>query len=299
MRFAIDAADKKVLQCVKNSRRGIFVGQDIDRTVNSGAFSALCLSVVSNTAAGGTLDAAASEVVRLSKGHPDGSIEVRGKKGLLPRNAGISFSRTRAETAERRVREGLAHRRGAGRAMAMSVMSSGRTVPAAAPPAVKEPRVLAMYDVSIASGGRKWQPSAGEPVEVAVELSEPVDVAADSTLSVVHMADDGTVDELEAGRYGFTYNDAGDSAGYSFVIELGNYEEGGDWSALAISEAMSYGQLLNSKHAIVNTDLGIDPSVLAPWNPQTYVVPEPSSGLMLVVGAALLALRRKRERAHG
>ncbi len=90
---------------------------------------------------------------------------------------------------------------------------------------------------------------------------------------------------------------ASDSAGYAFVIELGNYEDG-TWSTLAISETATYGDLVSS-HAIVDTNLGIDPSVLAPWNPTSYVVPEPNSGMLVLVGAVLLVLRRKRERAHG
>ncbi|MCR5414734.1 MAG: PEP-CTERM sorting domain-containing protein [Kiritimatiellae bacterium] len=51
--------------------------------------------------------------------------------------------------------------------------------------------------------------------------------------------------------------------------------------------------------SLEDTNLGVNPNALAPWNPQTYNAPEPSSGLLLVVGAALLALRRKKETAHG
>ena len=63
-----------------------------------------------------------------------------------------------------------------------------------------------MYDISINADGRKWQPNAGEPVRVDVELDEPVPVTDIASLGVVHLADDGTVDELEASRYGFTFN---------------------------------------------------------------------------------------------
>ena len=57
--------------------------------------------------------------------------------------------------------------------------------------------VLAMYDISIRAGGKKWQPDAGDPVRVTVELDEPV-VATSSSLGVAHLADDGTVEELRA-----------------------------------------------------------------------------------------------------
>ena len=72
--------------------------------------------------------------------------------------------------------------------------------------AAKSPNVLAMYDISINAGGQKWQPAASEPVRVDIELDEPVTVAAGTVPAVVHLADDGTVEELEASRYGFTYN---------------------------------------------------------------------------------------------
>ena len=53
--------------------------------------------------------------------------------------------------------------------------------------------VLAMYDISIRSGGKKWQPDAGDPVRVTVDLEEPV-AATSSSLGVAHLADDGTVE---------------------------------------------------------------------------------------------------------
>ncbi|MBQ6136236.1 MAG: hypothetical protein IJI73_02575 [Kiritimatiellae bacterium] len=77
------------------------------------------------------------------------------------------------------------------------------------------PRVLAMYDVSVNAGGRKWQPRTGEPVRVDVELAEPVPVSAAASLGVVHLADDGTVEELPSSRYGFTFN-AGQTAVTAF-----------------------------------------------------------------------------------
>ena len=79
-----------------------------------------------------------------------------------------------------------------------------------------------MYDVSISAEGRKWQPSAGEPVRVEVELDEPVSVAAASSLGVVHLADDGTVEELPPSRYGFTYN-AGKTAVTAFWFSASGF----------------------------------------------------------------------------
>ena len=45
-------------------------------------------------------------------------------------------------------------------------------------------------------------------MRVDIELDEPVAVTAGTTPTVVHMADDGTVEELDSSKCGFTYNAA-------------------------------------------------------------------------------------------
>ena len=135
-------------------------------------------------------------VDRLSRRSAVGQIAVRAGGMHLPGNAEVLLSRTRARNTESRVKNGLENRR-AHRGGNHGVRK-GRGAAA--------PSVLAMYDISIHADGKKWQPAANEPVQVTVELDEPVAVSAKSELGVVHMADDGMVEELEAGKYGFTYN---------------------------------------------------------------------------------------------
>ena len=89
---------------------------------------------------------------------------------------------------------------------------------------------------------------------------------------------------------------ASGSPEYAFIIELGNWD-GSNWSTLALSETASYADLVANNH--IDTSSGYNPNPVAPWMPTSYVVPEPSSGLLLLVGAALLALRRRKRRAHG
>ena len=135
---------------------------------------------------------------RLSRRGTSGHIAVHAGGKHLPENAEVSFRRTREEAVDRRVKSGLEKRRGAkGRGHAKGHNGTVRNA---------QPKVLAMYDIAIKAGGKKWQPAANEPVQVTVELDEPVAVSAKSELGVVHMADDGTVEELAAGKYGFTYN---------------------------------------------------------------------------------------------
>ena len=132
-----------------------------------------------------------AHVDRLSHRSVHGKIAVKARGRHFSDNAKVSFARTRSDKVKGQVVDGLAKnwrgRHGEKKAF-------------------REPRVFAMYDVSITDGDRKWQPNSGEPVRVEMELDEPVAITADSTLAVAHLADDGTVEELESSRYGFTYN---------------------------------------------------------------------------------------------
>lgn len=92
------------------------------------------------------------------------------------------------------------------------------------------------------------------------------------------------------------FGDLGPLSGtsYNFVLELGNWENG-SWTRTSMeSEKVSYQALVDDNHITVWEKTA--PSYGTPWNPGGYsVVPEPSGGLLMLLGAALLALRRKRE----
>ena len=90
-------------------------------------------------------------------------------------------------------------------------------------------------------------------------------------------------------------NFTGGSPEYAFVIELGNYTEG-TWSTLAVSETATYTDLLAANN--IDTSHDFNPFYVTPWNPTAYVVPEPTSGVLVLVGAALLALRCRRSASH-
>lgn len=87
---------------------------------------------------------------------------------------------------------------------------------------------------------------------------------------------------------------SGSSASYSFVIELGNYADG-RWARTSMqSDPVSYGDLAAMQH--ISEWKHDFPSSGYAWTPANYsVVPEPSGGILILVGSALLALRRKRE----
>lgn len=79
---------------------------------------------------------------------------------------------------------------------------------------------------------------------------------------------------------------------FSFIIELGNVDEGGTWTTIATSGAAeSYQSLANYIHQ--KFELG--PGQSAAWTPTQFVaVPEPSGGILVVLGTAFLALWRRR-----
>lgn len=83
-----------------------------------------------------------------------------------------------------------------------------------------------------------------------------------------------------------------DSSGWSFAIELGFFEsvDGSvNWTAVASSGF----EVVENLRAFIGTSVKDMPGYAA-WSPSAYAAPEPSSGLLLLLGGALLALRRKR-----
>ena len=84
---------------------------------------------------------------------------------------------------------------------------------------------------------------------------------------------------------------------YSFIVELGNIDSSDNWTTVATSASATYSSLGDYIHETFD----INPGQIAVWSPTTFTapVPEPSSGLLMAVGLALLALRRKRAEREG
>ena len=92
------------------------------------------------------------------------------------------------------------------------------------------------------------------------------------------------------GPDGYNY----DNAAYSFTIELGNWANG-TWTVLAESETANYNALTGH---IAPGGGGLDVPYALPWMPtqwHQYIVPvpEPGTALLIVLGCAVLALRRR------
>ena len=97
--------------------------------------------------------------------------------------------------------------------------------------------------------------------------------------------------ELPAEYFGSLSGISG--ASYSFVLELGNWANGQWVSTSMESKPAEYAALVQNQH--ITKWHGLTPSYAKPWTPtQFQVVPEPNSGILLIVGGAFLMLRRRR-----
>lgn len=98
---------------------------------------------------------------------------------------------------------------------------------------------------------------------------------------------------LPAEYYGSLAGLSEGSASYSFVIELGNWTDG-RWTGIMESQSTSYRQLVTDKH-ITNWD-NIAPVDSTYWAPTSFhIVPEPNSAILVLLGGALLMLRRSKK----
>ena len=103
---------------------------------------------------------------RLSRRGSFGRINIQGGKKHFPDGAEVSIERKRPDDVKRKIHQGWSKRKRSGKSDASPKDSPawGSDTP------VASPNVLASYDISIRHGGRKWQPDAGDPVRVTVDL---------------------------------------------------------------------------------------------------------------------------------
>lgn len=87
----------------------------------------------------------------------------------------------------------------------------------------------------------------------------------------------------------YNLGDLTDAGDYSFYVELANYNaETQDYKSLAVGQTLKYSEL-DAAGYILPTLMAIAPA----WSGGTYNVPEPTSGLLVLLGLASLALKRK------
>lgn len=80
---------------------------------------------------------------------------------------------------------------------------------------------------------------------------------------------------------------------FTFYIELLQWDDVNKVDVRkGVSDWSSYEDLVKNKHVLGS---GLDIPSLVVWAPQTSTVPEPTSGMLVLVGGVLLLLRRRRD----
>ena len=111
---------------------------------------------------------------------------------------------------------------------------------------------------------------------------------------------EGTILQMAAATGGATGATWAQLDGYeakSFFIELINYDESMNTvTTVGYSATYSYAQLANY---IVSSSAFPLPTISAAWMPMISPAPEPTSGILFLLGLASLGLRRKRLKVEG
>ena len=85
------------------------------------------------------------------------------------------------------------------------------------------------------------------------------------------------------------------ASGYTFYIELMNKDEGGNWyTAGSVNNIDGTNWSYNDIKANIFSSSSMAMNLATPLTSGTAHIPEPTSGLLMLVGGALLALRRRR-----
>ena len=135
--------------------------------------------------------------------------------------------------------------------------------------------------------GRTWTKENGYGVAEGNQVALPKDIdgglAYESILEGAHFVTLDILTELGSENW----------SGYTFYIELLQWDDTLGELRKGVSATSSYADLVSNNH-VLGSGLTI-PSNLVVWAPQTSTVPEPTSGMLVLVGGVLLLLRRRRD----
>ena len=149
------------------------------------------------------------------------------------------------------------------------------------------------FAVSAQASALYWQVTQGT-TDQAFQYAQLKVTGGDlASPTVVDMAEaEGTapnnyvpIHNSELGQYG--------ADGYSFFVEMVNYSNG-EFQTVATGATYSYNELVSSGY--VATGPTSMPAAQTAAANLGSPIPEPSSGLLLLMGGAMLALRRRRQK---
>ena len=154
--------------------------------------------------------------------------------------------------------------------------------------------VVAFFAVSVQASALYWQVTAdtGATFEYAQlmvtggGLSEPTALG-----DMVEAEGSGpnyvTLTNTELGQYGVD--------GYSFFVEMVNFSNN-EFQTVATGATYSYNELVSSGYVATGATSTAAAQAAASQANMGSPIPEPSSGLLLLMGGAMLALRRRRQK---
>lgn len=134
-----------------------------------------------------------------------------------------------------------------------------------------------------AFNGTEWSENKGKPLPIFTALADG---------GSGNLVEGGVPVTIGSGANNVAYfaNIAGTGEGWTYFVEL--YNDGGLLLARSADEA----SLFYSQESIAALSNGTIATPAKLWAPMTFVpAPEPSSGLLLLIGCAALALRRRKQ----
>ena len=144
-----------------------------------------------------------------------------------------------------------------------------------------------------------WQVTSDMNPNPAIEFAAAAMVAEDGSGNKVYLNDsngnawqaanaDKVTTETIASIWSDTY-----ATGYTFYIELMNYDNG-NWYTAGTIDNNGSNYSYNDIKANIFSSSSMSMNLATPLTSGSAHIPEPTSGLLMLVGGALLALRRRR-----
>ena len=158
---------------------------------------------------------------------------------------------------------------------------------------VDSPTIIDLAGEAVPYGDYTWngyKVNAARVVSMDGDVASPLTISYNSGGTIVDTSATMTPMSFHMPLYAALPSNASE---LSFAIELGNYENE-KWTTLATSGSLDYTSLQSAGYTYMPSAGDLALATLTAWAPTAYPVPEPSSGLLALLGAGLLALRRRR-----